>query len=629
MVVKELITRFLELYQLYETNLGVIYGGSIAIYIVYILVRGVIVSSRKKKLQAKYAKDLKKKRDTLEKTFKYEFDVSSLASPELQKTILESDISGLSELLRKKKISVENLTKFFYMRCKTRGRDLKAAIETNFEQAILLAKKHDETIAKEGVRVFEELPLLGIPFSVKECICMKGFDSTISYATRVNQPEDSTCPLITFLTEKGAIPLVRGNIPMSLLAYESINEVYGRALNPHDKERTPGGSSGGDAALVGSCSIPFAVGTDLGGSIRIPSSFCGVFGLLPTPGRISDDGNAPLQPFRDQNAHQIYIKSTMGPIARSVGDLKLLMRYFGDKSMGNGVDCHIPPVDWDLKTCNSPPNKDFEVVVDGVKVRDKVKIGWFRCLDGLSGYSSTSEEGLLKVVEALKKEGYELEEVDLAEEFLKVIINLFEIMSADGTYERMFDDAKHGLEVIEPMKPAKTFMTMNPILASAAKSLMGLFAKGRKGRMIHRLSETTGYQNLIPISTHKQEYAKEFIKGLKKRGITNLLFPCNPVPAPKHNKSGGIFSLFCAILAFNYLCMPCGVLPVLKIEKDKIEFFESEKDYNTPLIEEQCKGVKGLPLAVALAGLPHQDESLLSLMGEVERLLGLKSIVKP
>ena len=629
MDIKTLAKQVFEIYKLYENNLGLIYGGVIAIFILHTLVRRVTVSSKKKKLQAEYAKILKKKREDLEKTFQYEFDVSTLASPELQKIILQADISGLSKLLRQKKISVENLLKFFYMRSKTRGRDLKAAVETNFEQALVLAKKCDQRIAEEGDKVFDELPLFGIPFSTKESISLKGFDCTIGYVTRINQPQPFTCPLVSFLTSKGAIPLVRGNIPLSLMCYESVNEIYGRALNPHNKERTPGGSSGGEAALVGSCSIPFAVGSDIGGSVRLPAAFCGVFGMIPTPGRVSNFGNVPVQPYKTDCAHQIYIKPTMGPIAKSVSDLKLLMQYFGDRAMGNGIDCQIPPIDWDSKTCNSAPNKDSEVVVDGVKVRDKVKIGWFRCIDGLAGYNSAGEKALLKVVEALKKQGYEIEEVDLADEFLKVIVSLYQINSAEGTFDKLFEEDKHGLEVVEPLQAAKKFMTMNPILLSALKAMQNLFAKGRKGKMMKGLSAKTGYEDLVPVSTHHQDYAKEFVKGLKSRGITNLLFPCTPVPAIKHNSSGQLFSLFCVLPAFNYLFMPCGVLPVLKIEEENIEFFESEKDFNSPIAEEQCKGVKGLPIAVGLAGLPYQDEALLSLMGEIEGLLDLKSIVKP
>ena len=101
---------------------------------------------------------------------------------------------------------------------------------------------------------------------------------------------------VSILKEAGAIILVKGNIPQILLSYNSQNRIWGLAMNPFDKSRTCGGSSGGDAALVSSRCVPMAIGTDLGGSVRIPSEFNGVFGFKPTPHRISNIGTKSLLP---------------------------------------------------------------------------------------------------------------------------------------------------------------------------------------------------------------------------------------------------------------------------------------------------------------------------------------------
>jgi fatty acid amide hydrolase len=96
--------------------------------------------------------------------------------------------------------------------------------------------------------------------------------------------------LVRVLRESGAIPMVRGNVPQLMLVPETDNRIFGCALNPYDRKRTPGGSSGGDGVLVSTGAVPLAIGTDIGGSIRIPAHNCGVVGFKPTPSRMSKKG---------------------------------------------------------------------------------------------------------------------------------------------------------------------------------------------------------------------------------------------------------------------------------------------------------------------------------------------------
>lgn len=133
-------------------------------------------------------------------------------------------------------------------------------------------------------------PLLGVPISVKDQIDMAGFDSTCGLAARCFKPAKDDCILIKLLIDKGAIPFIRGNVPQCLMLPESDNNVWGQSKNPHDPRTTPGGSSGGDAALVAYRATPLAIGTDIGGSLRIPAHYCGIYTFKPTPQRISLKG---------------------------------------------------------------------------------------------------------------------------------------------------------------------------------------------------------------------------------------------------------------------------------------------------------------------------------------------------
>ena len=238
--------------------------------------------------------------------------------------------------------------------------------------------------------------------------------------------------------------------------------------------------------------------------------------MQPTPGRVSYKGHTSIEPFRHEHDRVVYSKSSMGPIAKSVADLKLLMQFFGDRSMGHGLDCHIPPVDWDLETCNSAPNKDSAVVEDRVKVRAKVKIGWFRCLEGITGYNSAGEESLLKVVAILKKEGYDVEEVDLGDEFEKMITHVVPIANFSGLLKRMCDDSKHGVEVIDNWAGAKKSVNRFPAeklyhnLKGRFNKLKSFFNKKPKGdlpltrnqRIGRNGPKSFGYEDMIPVSTN-------------------------------------------------------------------------------------------------------------------------------
>jgi Asp-tRNA(Asn)/Glu-tRNA(Gln) amidotransferase A subunit family amidase len=135
-------------------------------------------------------------------------------------------------------------------------------------------------------------PLFGVPISVKDCIGMKGSLSTGGLQCRTREDlrfkEDSL--IVAIVRKAGALPMVRGNVSQTMMMPESVNNIWGRTLNPWDLNRTSGGSSGGDAALVAMKCVPLAIGSDVAGSIRIPATFCGIVGFKPTTHRLSLKG---------------------------------------------------------------------------------------------------------------------------------------------------------------------------------------------------------------------------------------------------------------------------------------------------------------------------------------------------
>ena len=163
-------------------------------------------------------------------------------------------------------------------------------------------------------------PLDGVPFSVKDSIEVAGTScSAGTLGLRHSAPAERDAVLVERLRAAGAIPLARTNLPDLLFAFESDNLIHGRTNNPYDSERSSGGSSGGEAALIAACGSPFGLGSDAAGSVRLPAHFCGIAALKPTSGRLARTGHVPPAGGWIETLWQI------GPMARRVADLCAMM----------------------------------------------------------------------------------------------------------------------------------------------------------------------------------------------------------------------------------------------------------------------------------------------------------------
>jgi amidase len=163
-------------------------------------------------------------------------------------------------------------------------------------------------------------PIDGVPFSIKDSIQVAGTVCTAgTVGLRHAPPSARDATLVARLRAAGAIPLARTNLPDLLFAFESDNLLRGRTNNPYDLTRTPGGSSGGEAALIAACGSPFGLGSDAAGSVRLPAHFCGIAALKPTYGRLARTGHVPPAGGWIESIWQI------GPMARRVADLRALM----------------------------------------------------------------------------------------------------------------------------------------------------------------------------------------------------------------------------------------------------------------------------------------------------------------
>jgi Asp-tRNA(Asn)/Glu-tRNA(Gln) amidotransferase A subunit family amidase len=191
--------------------------------------------------------------------------------------------------------------------------------------------------AESAVSAGEALgPLHGVPISIKSSLEVAGLRCEAGTRLRAGFVAKQDAPLVTRLKHAGAIVLGVTNTPELLMAWETDNLLYGRTNSPWDMERTPGGSSGGEAAAIAAGMSAGGVGSDGGGSIRVPAHFSGICGLKPMPGRIPSTGHYPT------SAGPFALIGAVGPMARTVGDLKVLFEVMQGPDDGDACSAPVP-----------------------------------------------------------------------------------------------------------------------------------------------------------------------------------------------------------------------------------------------------------------------------------------------
>ncbi|MFL6440077.1 MAG: amidase [Terriglobales bacterium] len=230
--------------------------------------------------------------------------------------IHQLSLAQMAELIRSRKLSPVEVVHTHLDRIGELNPKLNAFIELRAEAALSEAK-----LAEDALVGRDQLgPLHGVPISIKGSIPVNGLRFECGSPTRRGMVAQQDAVLVQRLKKAGAIILGNTNVPEMLMAYETENPLYGRTNNPWDLSCTPGGSSGGEAAAIASGLCAGGIGSDGGGSIRVPAHFSGICGLKPTPGRIPITGHWP------ESGGPFALLGVVGPMARTIEDLEVMFR---------------------------------------------------------------------------------------------------------------------------------------------------------------------------------------------------------------------------------------------------------------------------------------------------------------
>ncbi len=286
----------------------------------------------------------------------------------------------MARMIRDKKISPVELVQAHLDRIERLNPQLNAFVSVDSARALEAARKAEAAVM-QGAALG---PLHGVPVTIKSCMDVAGLRCESGTQLRAGHIAEADAPLVARLRAAGAIILGNTNVPEFNMSYETDGPLYGRTKNPWDLERTPGGSSGGEAAAIAAGCSAGGVGTDAAGSIRVPAHFSGICGLKPTPGRIPITGHYPPVggPFA--------LLGVIGPLARTVGDLQLLFEVVAGPDRGDVCSAPVP-VRW--------PTEEEE--------KRRLRIGYFED-DGRTPVTPETRAAVRTAAEALRRAGFEV-----------------------------------------------------------------------------------------------------------------------------------------------------------------------------------------------------------------------------
>lgn len=446
-------------------------------------------------------------------------------------------IKELHDKLINKEITAEQLALDYFDVISQKDKELFAYLTLTEELALEQAKAVDKKIASG-----EKIGLLeGIPGAVKDVLCVEGVRATGGSKILDNYiaPYDAT--VVKKLKESGAVILGKVNCDEFAMGSSTENSAYGQTKNPHDLERVPGGSSGGSAAAVAGSEAVWSLGTDTGGSIRLPASFCGIVGLKPTYGRVSRYGLMAMASSFDQ----------AGPMTKTVEDAAIVLSVIAGQDKFDATSAHSG-------------EKKYEDYLTG-EIKG-LRIGVVR--EYLDSLGEQEKKAMEEVVEKYAQLGAEIKEVKLAHDkhalAVYYIIQPCEVSSNLAKY----DGIKYGLRVDDKKDSLIGGLDLPKTLLETYLDTRqyGLGAEVKRRIMLGTYALSSGYYEAYYLRAQKVRtlIKKDFEKVLTE--VDLVLTPTSVSPAfrlgektddPLQMYLADVFTVTANILGVPAISVPC------------------------------------------------------------------------
>jgi fatty acid amide hydrolase len=523
--------------------------------------------------------------------------------PKKEYKLTQSTASELLALMRARKVTCVEVVTAFCARAVQIQETLNCATEYCFFEAIETAKLVDAWRANNNLDgTVEEPPLLGLPISIKDLFVQEGYDTTCGCPCYVFDPADKDGETIQVLNQQGAIPYIRTNVPQAMMIPETDNSIYGKSLNPYNLDRVVGGSSGGEGGLIASFGSCLGIGTDIGGSIRIPAHNNGICGLKPSAERFTQKGSRAVR--YDGKNGQIAIRATSGPLARSVDDLTLYMKAICNSKLMNELDPYRPPLTF---------NNDL---YDG---KDNLKLGYFSS----STYFPTAapcKRAVDMAVEALRNKGHTCVDLSNAMPSLQRSFELYVLTIACDGKMRSIREGLYGEEFVPSYKFVYLLSLipnfLRPAISFVLKHFLNDPRKADLNLVVGERSVYEAWQNIAELKKYRQHW----VDTLKTFQLDGIVCPGGALPALRHGSFKDLQPSFCYTTLFNVLDWPTGTIPITTVTKEEEGIYDASK-YNDSY-DRACKRAMeqsvGLPIGVQVASLPFKDELVLRIMKEIE-----------
>lgn len=475
----------------------------------------------------------------------------------------------LGKKIKAKEVTASEAVEAVFTQIEKTEEKINSYITLNKEEAFKKAEEIQKKIDSGEL----DSPLAGVPVAIKDNICTKGLKTTCASRILYNFIPTYTAQAVKNLEAAGAIIIGKTNMDEFAMGSTTETSAYGATKNPWNTEHVPGGSSGGSCAAVAAEECFYALGSDTGGSIRQPSSFCGVTGLKPTYGTVSRYGLVAYGSSLDQ----------IGPIAKDVTDCAAILETI---------------TSYDIKDSTSMKREETDftkALVDDVK---GMKIGIPREYFG-EGLNPEVKEAVLKAAEVLEEKGAVVEEFDL--NLVEYAIPAYYVIASAEASSNLarFDGVKYGYRTEE-------YEGLHSMYKRTRSEGFGTEAKRRI--MLGSFVLSSGYYDAYYLKALRTKalIKREFNKAFEKYDI--VLGPVAPTTAPKQDSSledplkmylGDIYTISANLAGLPGISLPCGTdtngLPIgLQLIAD---CFEEKKLIQTAYSYEQTRSYRHCPLA--------------------------------